>query len=295
MGGGSYNYGSAIHRSSLRSSQTREEIFHNRRINPEMVIKGKIRESCDSEEHPNSFPIIIALDVTGSMGQIPENLIREAFPEIMKKIQDSGVEHAQVCFIGVGDHHCDEAPIQVGQFETSDELTEKWLQNLFIEGGGGGNYGESYMLAWYTAAFHTTTDSFKKRGKKGVLITIGDEPCLKLLEKGAIQQLFGGAETDMTTSEILEAARQKWDVFHININDYASQRYGSPEKWRSLIGQNLLLAESMESEEISGIISSIIVRSYKSGQSSSKETPVEVSTTPSEESKVEKQEIKHEL
>lgn len=40
-----------------------------------MNIVGKIRECRDSEEHPESLPIIIALDVTGSMGMVPHSLI----------------------------------------------------------------------------------------------------------------------------------------------------------------------------------------------------------------------------
>lgn len=51
----------------------------------------------ESEEHPNSFPIIIALDVTGSMGRIPYELITEGFPKLMKKIMDEGVQDLQVC------------------------------------------------------------------------------------------------------------------------------------------------------------------------------------------------------
>lgn len=141
MGGGSYSYYNASMRShSLRSSSvSREEIFRNRCMNEEMDIKGKTRESCDSEEHPESFPVIIALDVTGSMGMVPEKLVKEGFPEIMKKLMDEGIDNPQVCFVGIGDFTCDNAPIQVGQFESSDELTEKWLTSLFLEGGGGGN------------------------------------------------------------------------------------------------------------------------------------------------------------
>ena len=107
-----------------------------------MKVTKVIREARDSEEHPNSFPIIIGLDVTGSMGYIPKELIKNGFPEMMKKIMDEGVEHAQVCFMGIGDEECDSAPIQMGQFETSDELCEKWLKAIYLEGGGGGNDGE---------------------------------------------------------------------------------------------------------------------------------------------------------
>lgn len=263
MGGGFYSVDRAAARSFSYKTQSREQIFSNRHIDPLMIIKNKVRESCDSAEHPNSYPIIIGLDVTGSMGQVPENLIKEAFPEIMKTIQEKGIEHAQICFLGIGDHYSDDAPIQVGQFETSDELTEKWLKAIYIEGGGGGNNGESYHLAWYFAAFHTKIDSFEKRGIRGTLITIGDEPCHKSIAGSELKSLFGEGEKEMTATELLAAAQKKWDVYHINVNDWSSEDYGSPSKWRDLIGDHLALSEGMESKEIGNIISAIIVSSYK--------------------------------
>ena len=264
MGGGFYSFDRAQARSANYQTRSREEIFSNRAIDPLMVIKGKVRESCDSEEHPNSYPIIIGLDVTGSMGQVPENLIKEAFPEIMKTIMEKGVEHAQICFVGIGDHYSDDAPIQVGQFETSDELTEKWLKAIYIEGGGGGNNGESYQLAWYFAAYHTKIDSFEKRGIKGTLITIGDEPCHASISGKVLKDLFGEGESEALTSDLWTAVQKKWDVYHINVNDWTSDNYGSPRKWRELIGDNrLALSESMESKEIGNLLSAIIVSSYK--------------------------------
>ncbi|MBO7083295.1 MAG: hypothetical protein J6W30_05570 [Bacteroidales bacterium] len=263
MGGGFYSFDRACARSVSYRSQSREEIFSNQAIDPLMVIKGKVRESCDSEEHPNSYPIIIGLDVTGSMGQVPENLIKEAFPEIMKTIMEKGVEHAQICFLGIGDHYTDDAPIQVGQFETSDELTEKWLKAIYIEGGGGGNNGESYQLAWYFAAFHTKIDSFEKRGIKGTLITIGDEPCHGSVSGKVLKQLFGEGEGEVLTSKLLTEVQKKWNVYHINVNDWANEEYGSTRKWRDLLGDHLLASESMESKEIGAILSSIIVKSYQ--------------------------------
>ena len=264
MGGGFYSFDRAQARSANYQTRSREEIFTNRAIDPLMIIKDKVRESCDSEEHPNSYPIIIGLDVTGSMGRVPENLIKEAFPEIMKTIMDKGVEHAQICFVGIGDHYSDDAPIQVGQFETSDELTEKWLKAIYIEGGGGGNNGESYQLAWYFAAYHTKIDSFEKRGIKGTLITIGDEPCHASVSGKVLRELFGEGEGEVLTSQLIKEVQKKWDVYHINVNDWTSDNYGSPRKWESLLSDDhFALSESMESEEIGNILSAIIVSSYK--------------------------------
>lgn len=129
MGGGSYNYVKAVHKMTTDYSlKSREEIFRQSHLCPEMDIRKKpVRESRDSEEHPESFPIIIALDETGSMGMVPEQLIKSAFPDIIKLIMEAGIKNPQVCFCGFGDvQGCrEEAPVQIGEFESSDDLMEK--------------------------------------------------------------------------------------------------------------------------------------------------------------------------
>lgn len=219
-GGGGFDYDTSLSRGISYQTKSREEVFAQRAMHRDMDVKGKIRESRDSDEHPTSYPIIIALDVTGSMGVIPEYLIKVGFPEIMKKIMDEGIEHPQVCFLGIGDHYTDISPLQVGQFESSDELLDKWLKIIWLEGHGGGNGGESYSLAWYFAARHTSIDSFLKRGQKGVLITIGDEPCHGSLSQESIKKLLGDTlegVRDLEASNILREAQESWNVYHINL------------------------------------------------------------------------------
>lgn len=276
MGGGSYSYDSASARcftycsaAATDTSYMDKYVFTERSLNRDMDVKNKIRESRDSDEHPKSFPIIIGLDVTGSMGYIPKELIKNGFPEIMKKIMDNGVEHAQVCFMGIGDSECDRAPIQVGQFETSDELTEKWLKSIYLEGGGGGNEGESYALAWYVAGRMTSTDSFEKRGKKGVLITIGDEPYLKTLRKKDAKELFGGAEKDVDSLQLLDEARKSWDVYHINVVDYSGIQPRVQNQWKQTLGNHLINTESRDGKDIPDIIAGIILKAYKESSDAS--------------------------
>lgn len=276
MGGGVYSYLSAEARATSYStyastdcSYLDREIFTKRSLDEDMNIKGKIRESRDSDEHPNAFPIIIALDVTGSMGTIPKQLITKGFPELMKKIMDNGVEHAQVCFIGVGDNECDQAPIQVGQFETSDELQEKWLRSIYIESGGGPNMGEGYGLVWYVAAKHTSIDSILKHNKKGVLITVGDEPILENIPKRDIESLFGGAQSDVDVHDILEEARRNWNVFHINVRDYSGVREKVQSQWAQLLGENFVNTQSSNGEDVPELIAGIITKCYKENKPTS--------------------------
>lgn len=263
MGHGSYNYDSAKTRGVTYASQTREEVFKQTNLNTLMNPKGiTFREARDSEEHPNSFPIIIALDETGSMSRVPEYIIKYALPDVIGKIIENRVADPQVMFMGIGD--CcfnEEAPLQVGQFESSDELMEKWLKFIYLEGRGGGNDSESYPLAWYFAQHHIVTDSWEKRQKKGVLITIGDEPCQDTLFKEHIKKYIGdNLEKDIKATDLLKQVREKWQVFHIHCDD-GYYRSSKKFNWPKLLGPNLIKA-GRTGQDIGDIIVKIVVSCY---------------------------------
>jgi hypothetical protein len=264
MGGGSYSVGDRAYRSESLGFMDKsvQEIFTQKNINNAMNPYGvKIRESRDSDEHPESLAIIIALDVTGSMGSVPHHLVKEGLPMIMEKIIESGIKDPQVLFLAIGDHECDDSPLQVGQFESSDELLDKWLTTVYLEGGGGGNEGESYHLAWYFAANHTSIDCFEKRGKKGFLFTIGDEPVLKEIPKVTLKGIMGdGQYENYTAAQLLDKVRETYEVFHIHIGETgAGSRIRTVNDWKQVMSDNLIIAKShkMVSEIIPEIVSGL--------------------------------------
>lgn len=263
MGGGTYSTSARSIRAEALdyASAPITKTFKSRSINNAMNPKGIItRESRDSAEHPNSLAIIFGLDVTGSMGKVPHNLVKDGLPTIMQSFIDGGIHDPQVLFLGIGDHECDDSPLQVGQFESSDELLDKWLTDIFLEGGGGGNAGESYHLAWYFAAQHTSIDCFEKRSVKGFLFTIGDEPVLDDLSKSNIKHLMGdGQYKNWTAQELLNAAREKYNVYHIHIAEtMAGHRQETIQGWTRLIGEpNLLIARSYN--DVAGLISRTVI------------------------------------
>lgn len=205
--------------------------------------KAFIRESRDSDNHPNSLPIIIALDLTGSMGRIPHDLVKDGLPKIMGGIIQNGIPDPQVLFLGVGDHECDSAPLQVGQFESGDEELDLWLTRTYIEGGGGGNGGESYGLAHYFAVNHTVTDNWEKRGQKGFLFTIGDEPSLKHYPSSALKEIMGNGDvSSFSDVEILEKAKEKWNVYHIMPG---RETRNAKAYWKELLGENMIWVDDI--------------------------------------------------
>lgn len=261
MGSGVYCSTSRLLRATSLGYDTKSasEIFTARSVNNAMSPNGLgVRESRDSAEHPRSLAIVLALDVTGSMGSIPMHLVREGLPKVMAGMLQHGVSDPQVLFLGVGDHECDKAPLQVGQFESSDELLDKWLTTLFLEGGGGGNAGESYHLAWLVAADHTDIDCLK-RGQKGFLFTIGDEPVLPGFPARAAQNILGTSQpVNRTAAELLDAAREKYHVYHLHLRQGTNgRRQDVIDGWKQLMGsENLIVVD--RHEDIPNVIANIV-------------------------------------
>lgn len=261
MGGS--NFSSSAYQDLSRSyaTKSRATIFKSSSLNSDMDPKNmSFRECRDSDVHPNSFPIIVALDETGSMGSIPENLIKNKLGKLMEILINNGVKDASICFVGIGDHLSDRSPLQIGQFESGTGELDKWLTNIYLEGYGGGQSKESYQLAWLFGARHTSTDSFEKRGIKGFIFTIGDEYVHPDLEADFLRDYMGYKEaSDVSTEDLLEEARKTYNVFHIHCNDgsYPTNRSDVADKWKKLIGpEHLIVAE--DSDTIAEIISSTV-------------------------------------
>ena len=212
-------------------------------------MSAGVRECRDSEEHPNTTPIIVAFDVTGSMGRIPHKMVSDLLPKLMGRLKEIGVPDPELMFMGIGDYHYDDAPIQVTQFESDTDKICDSLTSLYLEGGGGGDREESYLMAWIVAGYHTETDSWYNRHKKGFLFTIGDEGNHKNITEKALVEFMGYEKGcgEITAVEALEKAREQYNVFHIHVND-GYNRFR--EDWHELLGDNVIRCESNDLNKV---------------------------------------------
>ncbi len=221
MGRGSYTASDWTKlRSSFGNEKKAEKIFVPKVRNAAPAsLSGVFRESRDNEDSPESTPVIIGFDVTSSMGYLAEELALNSLNKaIMYLYENKPILYPQVMCCALGDCKSDKEPLQVTQFE-SDIRIIKQLTELRLEGGGGGNGGESYNLAWYFAANRTRTDCCEKRGRRGYLITIGDDYCHRTLTSSEISRVFGdNAKYDLSNEELIAAAEKKYNVFHICID-----------------------------------------------------------------------------
>lgn len=220
------------------------EVFEQRTIHKDLDPAGVIRESCDSDEHPNSVPIILGLDVTGSMGVYAHEIAVTHLPKLMNGILET-LTDPQIMFMGIDDVHAySRAPFQVSQFESDIRVLEQ-LRNICLVGGGGGNRSESYDLAWYFAANYTKTDCNLKRNSHGFLFTFGDEEApYETMTPAAFRAVFGdGDYKEMTPQQMLARAQEKYQVFHIVIeqgNHYRNYPNAVRNSWTELMGSNVL-------------------------------------------------------
>lgn len=239
---------------------TAQTMYTSRHLPKELNPENVTRECCDSDEHPDTFPVILALDVTGSMGGAAMK-VAQKLNEIMTNLyEDNGVKDIEFCVMGIGDLAYDTAPIQISQFESDIRIAEQ-LDKVYFEAGGGGNKYESYTAAWYMGARHCSLDCWK-RGKKGIIITMGDELPNPYLPRAQLTRVTGDKlQDDINTSDLLQEVKEKFNVYHISVKDRETsytmyqEWYDEDSKWKELLGNNYYVASL---DELATVIVNII-------------------------------------
>jgi hypothetical protein len=259
---GSSSYSDSVYRSRLHDADTRgadvfahtDSIAHGRtsckaheKLDPAKAnAAGKnIRESFDSDTHPDSRSIAVMFDVTGSMSSVPRTFVRKLDKLMASLVKKGFVAHPHILFGAIGDATCDTVPLQVGQFEAGNEMDDA-LTNIYLEGGGGAHHTESYELAMYYLARHTDMHCLTKRGQKGYCFIMGDETPYPKVKKSEVKAVIGDdIQEDIPTEQILEELREKFEVFWVipaQTNHWNDPRVREP--LQDMFGQALLKLEN---------------------------------------------------
>jgi hypothetical protein len=250
--------------SHITSKATVDAIYTSRSLDKDLDPNGvTLRESCDSDDNPNSTAIIVGLDVTGSMDKVLDSMARDGLKTLATEIYNrKPISDPHIMFMGIGDVNCDNAPLQITQFEADIRIAEQ-LTKIYLERGGGGNDHESYILPWYFASMNTKIDCFEKRGKKGFLFTIGDECPPPYLTANQIQEVFGERPQfeKITSEELLTMVSRQYEVFHLMVEEGSFFRRSGDKvvkEWVELLGQRAIrLSDHTKMGEV--IISTIQV------------------------------------
>ena len=272
------NYARTTKASSLRDDgslsrrMSVQEMYTSDRLHPDMDIREKFRECCDSAEHPNTIPVILALDVTGSMHNCLME-VAESLNPIMTSLYGK-VTDIEFAIMAIGDLSYDAAPIQISQFESDIRIAEN-LDKVYFEQGGGGNSYESYTAAWEIGLNRCRLDCWK-RGKKGIIITLGDEMCNPYLPGRRLSEIVGHPQilSDVETKDLYPQVCKKFNVYHVSISDSLSYKYHSSDvdtSW-AFLGNNYAISSV---KDLKQTIERIILSAVRNQNNTVSQVPVQ--------------------
>lgn len=246
MGYGNYDLDAHIAATQARAARAPDAVFTQGSCHPAMKPYGvRYRESRDSDMHPNSVGIVFALDVSGSMGEIPRQLATKTLPSFMKAVLTI-IPDPQILFMAFGNAWADRSPLQVGQFESEAALIDKWLEATHLEGGGGG-LGESYDLAMYFAARHTAMDCLEKRKKKGYFFMTGDEVPFVGVNAAKAREVIGTQlQADIPIHEMTAELLTSFHAFFLIPDPVRANTERCGPVWRVLLAERAIVLEQPE-------------------------------------------------
>jgi hypothetical protein len=229
MGGGVWDSGAYTSSKATRAATKTPDFAYTvsaSSVHPNLEPKrinskpfGKL-EARDSDDHPNSHPVFVAFDVTGSNYERAVDA-QQKLPNLMELL-NKYVSDPQVAIAANDDFDpmvrlrgSHDGCLQVSDFE-SDIRVDEHIRNIWLTRNGGGNSGESYDLLLYVAARKVVLDSIEKRGKKGYFFMYADEPIFNQVKASEVSAVFGDTiQADIPIAEIIEEARRNFDIFVI--------------------------------------------------------------------------------
>jgi hypothetical protein len=246
MGYGDYSLEAHKAITAAHAKRSVSDVFKAGECHPSMNPLGvRYRESRDSAKHPNSVGIVFALDVSGSMGEIPQQLATKTLPTFMSSVL-TVLPDPQVCFIAFGNAYSDRSPLQVAQFESEAALMDQWLSRIHLEGGGG-TLGESYDLAMYFAARHMAMDCWQKRQKKGYFFMTGDEVAFFSMLPSAVKSVVGDdIEKDPRMHETIAELQKTFHVFFLIPDAKRAETDKCGQCWNDFLHERCIVLHSAE-------------------------------------------------
>lgn len=184
-------------------------------------------------------PLVIACDVTGSMGEWPATIFSK-LPYLDLEGKEYLGEDMEISFAAVGDMFSDQYPLQVRPFCSGKDM-EVRLKELIVEAGGGGTSQESYDLA----ALYYAKNCKIPNAVKPIFIFIGDEGLYEFIaEDGAKTYCNVILENKRTTPavQILDELKQRFSVYLIRKpyncdgNSTNSRNDAIQKQWEDILG-----------------------------------------------------------
>jgi ribosomal protein L37AE/L43A len=181
-------------------------------------------------------PIIIAVDVTGSMASWPAEIF-DRLPLLFNTLSQYRPD-VEICFAAIGDAAVDRWPLQVTTFASGFDL-EQLLGAIYGEGGGG-DAPESYGLFAHWVNTHVEVPNAEEMP---FLIVFGDITMHPTVPAAQISHYLGDKAQDVDAIAEWQQVARKWNTWFLR------RPTGKPgdqvdEQWaRAIGGQKIIRIE----------------------------------------------------
>lgn len=227
-----HDFGSARKHFDRHAGRSYDDAKTSGKKSKDLIVSSLVTES--------PAPLLILCDVTGSMGEWPA-VIFSKLPYLELEGQEYLGKDMEICFGAVGDAFSDEYPLQIRPFTKGVDL-KKRLEELVIEGQGGGQTTESYELA----ALYCARNISMPKAIHPILIFIGDEQPYDFVDKAHAKGLASVTlQGRLSTKEIFEELKQKYAVYLIrkpyhlsSENDISDTDLRIHRAWAQLLGED---------------------------------------------------------
>lgn len=197
------------------------------------LVPKELKTNCES-------PLIIACDVTGSMGEWP-GVIFSKLPYLEYEGQEYLGDGMEISFAAIGDANSDKYANQIRPFAKGADLKAS-LEKLIIEGGGGGSSQESYDL---TALYYARHCECPEAIRKPIMIFIGDEGLYPDVYPTLAEQ-WCRVETkkNIPLKQVFEELTEKFCVYVIrkpyncSLNSRSEADLRIEKQWMGLLGED---------------------------------------------------------
>lgn len=223
-GEGKYAYGSggaeARARAAARAAAAGPRSYEKKSGPHEAVVTPKKKIRTESKN-----PLIVAVDVTGSMASWPFEIF-DRLPLLYNTLSQYR-EDLEISFVAIGDARVDRWPLQTTDFAGGFDL-EQLLGSLYGEGGGG-DAPESYGLFAYWLNRHVETPNAED---PPFLIVFGDVTMHPREPKDLVHRWLGDRPDEVDSIAEWKKVTKTWNTWFLRrpagarVGDRVDQQWG---------------------------------------------------------------------
>jgi len=203
-----YKYGSGGAKLRKEASE-RAEVHGPRTYERKNQPNEKVTDAHKHISTTSPNPLIVAVDVTGSMASWPFEIF-DRLPLLYNTLSQYR-EDLTICFAAIGDSGFDNCPLQVTTFASGYDL-EQLLGSLYGEGNGG-DAPESYGLFAHWVNTHVQVPTLHEPPFR---IVFGDAPMHPTVPKAHIEERMGDQfGRDVDAIQAWQMLCKTWNVWFL--------------------------------------------------------------------------------